>query len=204
VSHLRAGSASAIVSRLCELCKAQPLGPRELHDTLGSELPALSNMRLLVFVQALHLLCRPSASTCLRVRGYPTTRSSVASAVVAAVAAARLASLPLETSEQLADFRSSPFLTEQDRSDLLDLLVPVEGALSRPLELFAWGRGGAGQPVWPVEDCDEGAVHDHESVQVAALRFRDMVNAAERGGFRGWSRSSTPRRRWSPPRWRAG
>ncbi|CAK0842039.1 unnamed protein product, partial [Prorocentrum cordatum] len=41
VSHLRAGSASAIVSRLCELCKAQPLGPRELHDTLGSELPAL-------------------------------------------------------------------------------------------------------------------------------------------------------------------
>lgn len=228
VSHLRGGSASAIASRLCELCKAQPLGPRELHDTLGSELPALSTMRLLVFVQALHSLCRPSASTCLRVRGYPATRSSVASAVVAAVAAARLASLPFETSEQLADFRSSPFMAEQDRSDLLDLLVPADGALDQPLELFGWGheevqreralreevgqpvwssaaralREEVGRPVWPSAACEEDC--EHETVQVAALRFRDMVNAAERGGFRGWSRSLTPRRRWIPPRWRAG
>jgi len=116
---LNSGSVRALAARLLALHRAR--GGSRLRDTLLTSLPRLSLMRLLVFVQLLSILCRPTESPHL---GSRAERASLVSAVVEATLASKLPCLPYER-DQLLSLHTSPFLSEEQRRRLVDLFTPA-------------------------------------------------------------------------------
>lgn len=127
-NQLRSGSISAAIARLQDLQQAQdPMVRHRIVNTIVVVLPELSELRLRVFVQLLHTLCRPSARGSY---GPDAERAAerakaLASVVVQGTLAAGLRSLPYETPEQVRDMQRSPYLSAAERGRLVALFVPA-------------------------------------------------------------------------------
>jgi len=123
VSLLRSGDVQSLVAR-CRMLheESKPLFRRQLNCTITNMLPQLNVMRLLVFVQALCLICRDDTRMCAMQR---KSGKSLASSLAGAVISAHLWQLPYDNIEQLNDIRDSADLTREDSEQLVQLMVPV-------------------------------------------------------------------------------
>jgi len=147
---LRTSSVKSIAGRCQAMLEARdPRTQRRLMCTVATVLPQLTVLRLRVFVQFLHMLCRPRKTQPVAAFSRPSsagarpgmrkarraawsvndveiveaTRAALAAAMVQATIESGISSLPHDNMQHTMDFQLSPYLSDALRRHLLTMFA---------------------------------------------------------------------------------